>query len=82
MQIVSKGLERKAIALQAIRDEGSEQHRLEQIVDFAIQVGIDPWKGFQTATTTPPGEVRSNRERTYDVCYWSEWGRKVVQEVT
>ena len=76
------GLERKAAALRALRYEGSEQQWLDLTVDFAISVGIDPWRGFQTATTTRPGPIQSNRDRTYEVCYWSDWGRKVVREVT
>ena len=77
-----KGLERKYAALRAIQYEGSEQQEIDRIVDFAIRVGIDPWKGFQTASTTPPGEVRSNRDRTFDVRYWSECGMKTCRQIT
>jgi hypothetical protein len=72
METLPKGLQRKYAALAELAYEGSEQQELDRIVDFAISVGIDPWKGFQTASTTSPGPVRSNKDRTFDVRYWSD----------
>lgn len=66
-QTTAKGLDRKARAER-------KNDPVYQQVDYAIKAGIDPYKGYTVRSTTRPGMINSNKDRTYQIVWYDDEG--------